>query len=105
MNALDAVQPVQQPLRILFRGNAPYPRERSLMPIEEARTRLRHYSPDTGRSLFPSSRNHMETVHPRALEIIELAREKDPLKVFWITSNEPISTSPRWRGWRDWRCR
>ena len=49
------------------------------MPIEEAQTRLKYYSPETGRCLFPSNRNHMETfIHPKALDIIEMAHRKEP---------------------------
>lgn len=71
-----------------FEENIPFAREKSLMSVEEAMTRLRHYSPETGRSLFPSNRPHMETfIHPRAVDIIELARQRDPNKLFWITTN------------------
>ncbi len=71
-----------------FEENIPYAREKSLMSVAEARTRLRHYDPASGASLFPSNRPHMETfIHPQALDIIELAREREPHRLFWITTN------------------
>ncbi|MDA0161272.1 radical SAM protein [Solirubrobacter ginsenosidimutans] len=89
MNALTPISSVcNSRCHFCFEENAPYPRERSLMPLEEAKTRLRYYSPESGASLFPSDRNHMETfIHPQAVEIIELARERQPGKLFWITTN------------------
>jgi uncharacterized Fe-S cluster-containing radical SAM superfamily protein len=89
MNALTPISSVcNSKCEFCFEENVPYAREQSLMPMEEARTRLKYYSPETGRALFPSSRHHMETfIHPHALDIIELARERDPKKLFWITSN------------------
>src|SRR5687768_2209184 len=91
-NAMNALTPISSVCNsrchFCFEENVPYAREQSLMSVEEARTRLKYYSPETGEALFPSSRNHMETfVHPKALDIIELARQRDPDKVFWITSN------------------
>jgi hypothetical protein len=91
-NAMNALTPISSvcnsKCEFCFEENVPYAREQSLMPLEEARTRLKYYSPDTGRALFPSSRHHMETfIHPQALDIIELARARDPDKLFWITSN------------------
>jgi hypothetical protein len=91
-NAMNALTPISSvcnsKCEFCFEENVPYAREQSLMPIEEARTRLKYYSPETGRALFPSSRHHMETfIHPRALDIIELARAREPDKLFWITSN------------------
>jgi hypothetical protein len=71
-----------------FEENIPYPRERSLMSVDEARTRLKYYDPQTGVALFPSNRPHMETfLNPHAVEILELARRRDPEKLFWITTN------------------
>jgi hypothetical protein len=91
-NAMNALTPISSvcnsKCEFCFEENVPYAREQSLMPVEEAHTRLKYYSPDTGRALFPSSRHHMETfIHPHALEIIGLARARDPHKLFWITSN------------------
>lgn len=71
-----------------FEENIPYAREQSLMSVAEAATRLKYYSPEDGKCLFPSNRPHMETfVHPQAVEIIELARRRQPDKLFWITTN------------------
>jgi hypothetical protein len=89
MNALTPISSVcNSRCHFCFEENAPYPRERSIMPMAEAHTRLKYYSPETGESLFPSDRNHMETfIHPQAVDIIELARERQPGKLFWITTN------------------
>jgi hypothetical protein len=89
MNALTPISSVcNSRCDFCFEENVPYARERSLMSLAEARTRLKYFDPDTGGCLFPSSRNHMETfVHPDALEIIELARQRQPGKLFWITTN------------------
>jgi hypothetical protein len=89
MNALTPISSVcNSRCKFCFEENAPYPRERSLMPIAEARTRLKYYSPEKGECLFPSNRNHMETfIHPKAVEIIRMARQREPDKLFWITTN------------------
>jgi uncharacterized Fe-S cluster-containing radical SAM superfamily enzyme len=90
MNALTPIfSACNSRCHFCFEENAPYAREASsLMPMAEARTRLKYFSPETGASVFPSSRNHMETlVHPRAVEIIGMARERQPRKLFWIISN------------------
>ena len=89
MNALTPISSVcNSRCHFCFEENVPYARERSLMSLEEARTRLRNYDPENGTALFPSNRNHMETfVHPEALDIIEMARAREPGKVFWITTN------------------
>lgn len=98
--AMNALTPISSACNsrchFCFEENAPYAREAaSLMPMAEARTRLKYYSPETGASLFPSSRNHMETfVHPHAVEIIEMAREREPDKLFWITTNGSHFTEP-----------
>jgi hypothetical protein len=66
----------------------PVARDTSLMTEAEARTRLRHYSPETGACLFPSNRPHLETfAHPRAIEILELARQRDGEQLFCLTTN------------------
>ena len=71
-----------------FEENIPFAREKSLMSLAEARTRLRHYDPASGASLFPSNRPHMESfIHPQAVEIIEMARRREPDRLFWITTN------------------
>jgi hypothetical protein len=89
MNALTPISSVcNSRCHFCFEENVPYAREQSLMSVAEARTRLKYYMPDTGHCLFPSSRNHMETfVHPKALDIIEMARRREPGKLFWITTN------------------
>lgn len=89
MNALTPISSVcNSKCDFCFEENVPYAREQSLMSVEEARTRLKYFDPESGACLFPSSRNHMETfVHPKALEIIELARMRQPDKLFWITTN------------------
>ena len=89
MNALTPISAVcNSRCDFCFEENVPYAREQSLMPLAEAQTRLKYFTLEDGRSLFPSSRNHMETfVHPRALEIIEMARRRQPDKLFWITTN------------------
>jgi hypothetical protein len=71
-----------------FEHGIPFPRELSLMPLAEARTRLKYYDPETGKSLFPSNRPQKETfVHPQALDIIEMTRERDPQVVYLLTTN------------------
>ena len=89
MNSLTPISSVcNSRCQFCFEENVPYAREQSLMSLDEARTRLKYYSPDTGRSLFPSNRNHMETfIHPKAVEIIAMARRREPGKLFWITTN------------------
>jgi hypothetical protein len=89
MNALTPISGLcNSKCHFCFEEGVPFAREQSLMSVAEARTRLKYYSPETGKCLFPSNRNHMETfVHPQALEIIELARRREPGKLFWITSN------------------
>ncbi len=96
MNALTPISSVcNSRCHFCFEENVPYARERSLMSREEAETRLRYYEPATGASLFPSNRNHMETfVHPFAVEIIEMARQRQPDKVFWLTTNGSHFTEP-----------
>lgn len=89
MNALTPISGVcNSTCTFCFEEGVPYPREKSLMSVEEARTRLKYYSPESGKCLFPSNRPHMETfIHPHAIEIIEMARRREPEKLFWITSN------------------
>lgn len=89
LNALTPISSVcNSKCDFCFEENVPYAREQSLMSIEEARTRLKYYSPESGSSLFPSNRNHMETfVHPKAVELVAMARDREPGKVFWITTN------------------
>jgi hypothetical protein len=89
MNALTPISSVcNSRCQFCFEENVPYAREQSLMSLAEAATRLKYYSPDTGRCLFPSNRNHMETfIHPHAVDIIEMARRREPDKLFWITTN------------------
>ncbi len=71
-----------------FEQGIPFARERSLISEDEARTRLKFYSAVANGCLFPSARPHMEPfIHPKALELIELARAHDPHSVFWITTN------------------
>lgn len=96
MNALTPISSVcNSRCHFCFEENVPYARERSLMSIEEAETRLAHFDPESGAALFPSNRNHMESfVHPKAIEIIELARARQPDKVFWITTNGSHFTEP-----------
>jgi hypothetical protein len=92
MNALTPISSVcNSRCHFCFEENAPYPRERSIMPIAEAATRLRYYSPETGASLFPSDRNHMETfIHPKAIDIIEMASRASS-----SGSRQTARTSPR----------
>jgi pyruvate-formate lyase-activating enzyme len=66
----------------------PFAREESFMTEQEARTRLRHYSPETGVCLFGSTRPHMETfLHPRAIELLKMARHRDSAQLFCLTTN------------------
>lgn len=90
--ALDAIFPFSGRCnsRCVFcsESGLPFARDASFMPEHEVRTRLRHYSPETGACLFPSNRPHMETfLHPRAVEILEMARQRDPGQLFCITTN------------------
>jgi Radical SAM superfamily/PDZ domain len=90
--AMNALTPISSfcnsRCQFCFEENIPFTRDRSLMSIAEARTRLKYYDPESGRSLFPSSRFHMEPfIHPKAIDIIEMARRREPDKLFWITSN------------------
>jgi hypothetical protein len=96
MNALTPISSLcNSKCDFCFEENLPYAREQSLMSVEEAQTRLKYYSPDTGNCLFPSNRNHMETfLHPKALDIIRMARSVEPTKLFWITSNGSHFTEP-----------
>jgi len=96
MNALTPISSLcNSRCDFCFEENIPYAHDQSLMSLQEAETRLRYFSPTDGRSLFPSSRNHMETfVHPKALEIIEMARRRQPDKLFWITTNGSHFTEP-----------
>ncbi len=89
MNALTPISGVcNSKCSFCFEEGIPFPREQSLMSMAETRTRLKYYDPETGRALFPSNRPHMETfIHPQAVEIIKLAREREPGKLFWITTN------------------
>jgi hypothetical protein len=89
MNALTPISGVcNSTCTFCFEEGIPYPREKSLMSVAEARTRLKYYVPENGKCLFPSNRPHMETfIHPNAIEIIEMARQREPEKLFWITSN------------------
>lgn len=91
-SALNALLPISgvcnSRCRFCFEQRLPYPRELSLMPVAEASTRLKYYAPDTGKCLFPSNRPQMETfLHPQALDIIEMARARDPDAVYWLTTN------------------
>jgi hypothetical protein len=91
-SALSALRPISgvcnSRCEFCFEYGLPFAREASLMPLGEATTRLKYYSPDTARCLFPSNRPEMETfVHPQALDIIEMARVHDPGVVYWITTN------------------
>jgi hypothetical protein len=91
-NALNALVPISglcnSRCAFCFESNLPFARERSLMGVEEARTRLKHYDPATGVALFPSNRPHMEPfLHPQALEIVEMARKRQPDTLFWLTTN------------------
>lgn len=89
MNALLPISGVcNSRCRFCFEQRLPFPRELSLMSAAEAGTRLKYYSQATGKCLFPSNRPQMETfAHPQALEIIEMARLRDPDAVFWLTTN------------------
>jgi len=89
MNALTPISGVcNSKCSFCYEEGIPYPRERSLMSVEEVATRLKYYSSESGKCLFPSNRPHMETfIHPKAIEIIEQARRHEPGKLFWITSN------------------
>jgi uncharacterized Fe-S cluster-containing radical SAM superfamily protein len=91
-SALDALLPISglcnSNCAFCFEQEIPFVRERSFMSLSEVRTRLRHYSPESGRALFASTRPEMETfLHPQGLEILEMARQKDPGKIFCITTN------------------
>ena len=98
--AMNALTPISSACNsrchFCFEENAPYAREAaSLMPMAEARTRLQVLRPRDGASLFPSSRNHMETfVHPRAVDIIEMAREPSPTSCSGSPRTDPTSPSP-----------
>jgi uncharacterized Fe-S cluster-containing radical SAM superfamily protein len=91
-NALNALVPISglcnSHCAFCFEQGVPFARELSLMSVEEAHTRLKYYCPTTGKGLFASNRPHMEPfINPAALEILELARRREPDKLFWITTN------------------
>ncbi len=91
-NVLDALLPISARCNshcaFCFEHGVPFARDATFMTEEEALTRLRHYSPETGACLFPSNRPEMETfLHPRALDILEAARRREPGTLFCITTN------------------
>lgn len=94
MNALTPISSLcNSRCQFCYEEGVTYAREASLMPIHEAETRLRHFDPESGQSLFPSSRHQMEPfVHPKALDIIAMARERQPAKLFWLTTNGSFFT-------------
>ncbi len=91
-SALDAILPISgrcnSRCAFCFEQNVPFVRDTSFMDESEAYTRLRHYSPQTGACLFPSNRPEMETfLHPRAVAILQAARQRDEKNLFCITTN------------------
>ncbi|MDD4860024.1 MAG: radical SAM protein, partial [Dehalococcoidales bacterium] len=72
------------------KGNLPETPAGARMPdagIEELKTRLAYYSPDSGRSLLPAANSVYEvTIHPQFIETLRLLRKKTA-KPFRITTN------------------
>ncbi len=98
-SALNALLPISgicnRRCRFCFEQGLPFARELSLMSVAEVRTRLKYYSPKTGRCLFPSNRPQMETfAHPEALSILEMARKREPGKLFCLTTNGSCLDGP-----------
>ncbi len=92
LSALDAVLFISgvcnSHCAFCFEHGVPFARETSFMSEEEVRTRLRHYSPETGVGLFASNRPQMETfLHPKAVEVLEAARQRDKESLFCVTTN------------------
>ena len=66
----------------------PFERNRSFLSSSEAATRLKYYSPDSQKCLFPSTRPHMETFFNKdAVAILKRARKATPEELFIITTN------------------
>ena len=66
----------------------PFERNRSFLSSLEAATRLKYYSPDSQKCLFPSTRPHMETFFNKdAVAILKRARKATPEELFIITTN------------------
>jgi hypothetical protein len=66
----------------------PFERDRSVLSLSEAGARLKHYSPELQRCLFPSARPHMEPfINKESVAILERARQKIPEDLFIITTN------------------
>ncbi len=66
----------------------PFARDNSFLSLKEATTRLKYYTPDKKRCLFPSARPHMETfLNKDTVEILKRARGVTPKELFVITTN------------------
>lgn len=74
--------------KFCFERSHPFVQDKSILSIEEAATRLRHYDPQSGKGLFPSSRVFKETfVNPHVLPILRMIRDRAPEQPLWLTSN------------------
>ncbi len=69
-------------------GN-PLPYDLTMLSVEEALTRARHYDPETGRGLpqFTERLDLEVFTNPRLVEILTLFRERDPDHVISLTTN------------------
>ncbi len=66
----------------------PFTRDRSILSVEETDTRLRYFSPETHKCLFPSARPYMETfLNKEAINIFKKARSINPQALLIITTN------------------
>ncbi len=75
------------------RGN-PLPYQRTLLTLEEARTRAAYYDPASGRGLpHVATRLSLEPlVNPKLPEILELIRERCPTELIALTTNGSLLT-------------
>lgn len=91
-NAFDALGPLSGTCNakcvFCMEKAIPFERNNSFLSPREARTRLKHYSPETGKCLIPAARPHMENLLNRdAVEILKCARQASPRELFVITTN------------------
>ena len=74
-------------------GN-PLPYERTLLTLEEVRTRIKHYDPESGMGLLqPRLRLYLEPfVHPELLDVLRLVRRHSPREVISLTTHGSFLT-------------
>lgn len=95
-SAIDALTPLSGRCNcncvFCFEKKHPFSQNHSILSVEEAKTRLKYYSIN-GNSLFASNRVFQETfVNPKAIQILKLARKKEPNQIFHFTTNGTFLT-------------